>query len=182
MSSLRFRARERKSDMIGCPFCFPLFCCYGWHIPSIDAIPTLLQLPLASPPTQLQYNLISISFFVLTLPHWFPPFLCLRSTCSHLHLYLDNALIFHASFFFVLPSLFLSFFPISPSLFSCCFTSSRLGWPIFQWAVQWRQLDLCLQSAVGPQFLGQWDMLRKKSLLSFFPSRAQQPHVKGSRG
>lgn len=30
-----------------------------------------------------------------------------------------------------------------------------------------KQFSSCLQSVVGPQFLGQWDMLGKKSLPSF---------------
>lgn len=43
-----------------------------------------------------------------------------------------------------------------------------------------KQLDLCLQSAVGPQFLGQWDMLRK-SLSPHFFSLVPNSHMsKGS--
>lgn len=48
------------------PFLFPLFCCYGWHILSIDAISTLSQLPLPTlHPTPPSYSIISSLSFPL---------------------------------------------------------------------------------------------------------------------
>lgn len=51
---------QRKGARVRCDWLlclFPPFCCYGWHIPSIDAIPTLSQLPLVPPP-DISYSII----------------------------------------------------------------------------------------------------------------------------
>lgn len=165
MSSLWFWGRERKSHMIGCPFCFPpvllLWVTHSFYWCKTNVVATASGFP----PAQLQYNL--------------NPCLCFNSpslipslSLSPLHLLSPPSILRLCSnslrrlVLFCLP---ISFFFPDLLLVSRRLTSPKLGWPIFQRAVQWRQLDLCLQSAVGPQFLGQWDMLRKKSLPSFFP-------------
>lgn len=145
----------------------PHFCCYGWHIPSSDAIPTLSQSPLVPPSPLPSYSIVSSPAISLC---FIPPSLISSISLSPLHLLLppfrqrSNSpcllVLFYPLVFFCL------FFPISPS--SLAASPSQLGWPIFQRAVRWRQLDSYLQSAVGTQFLGQWDMLRKKALPSFF--------------
>lgn len=98
VSSHWFRGRERvKYDWL--PFLFsPLLLLWVTH--SVYWCNTnIVATASGFPPTQLQYNLIPSPLFVLTLPHWFPSFLCLCSTCSHLRLYLDNDLILCASLF-----------------------------------------------------------------------------------
>lgn len=142
------------------PFFLPLFVAMG--DPSSDAIPTLSQLPLFTPPNThpppSSYSIISSPslFFVLTLPHWF-----LFVSLSSLHLLSPLSIFAQCSHF---PCILLFFFSFFVFLFCqplpCLFTSPLLGWPIFQQAVQLEAAKTYLQSAVGPQFVGQWDRLR----------------------
>lgn len=143
------------------PLLSPPFCCYGWSFfwcnTNTVAIATVYPPPNTHPPPS-SYSIISSPslFFVLTLPHWF-----LFVSLSSLHLLSPLSIFAQCSHF---PCILLFFFSFFVFLFCqplpCLFTSPLLGWPIFQQAVQLEAAKTYLQSAVGPQFVGQWDRLR----------------------
>lgn len=143
------------------PFFLPLFVAMG------DAFLLLMQyqhcrnchcLPPQHPPTpiQLQYNLISIPFLCFNSPSLIPLCFFVFAPLALTSVYICTMLSFsmHPSFFFS----FFVFLFCQP--LPCLFTSPLLGWPIFQQAVQLEAAKTYLQSAVGPQFVGQWHRLR----------------------
>ncbi len=168
MSSHCFIGRRESQIWLAALSVFPLLLLrvthsFYWCNTNIVAIAS------GSPPTQLQCNLISSPLFVLTLPHWFPSFLCLRSTCSHLHLYLDNALILSASLFlFCLHTSFCLFSDLSPVSRRITSPAHRLTYIPASGTVEAVRLVFTEHSRSVPSFWVSGDMLRKKSLPSFF--------------
>lgn len=124
ISSYWFRGQKKKSDVIGCPFCSPHFCCYGWCIPSSDAITTFSQSPV--PPPKPSYSIVSSPAISLC---FVPSSLIFSISLSPLHLllppstFLDRALIHRASVFL---SSFVCFFWSLPHLLLPHLSAARL--------------------------------------------------------
>lgn len=161
MCERRFRGRQKMHETIGCPFCFPSFCCYGWHVLSIGAIRTMSQLvppPTATPPSPpaiitsppLCFPSISIVYASLVLPG--PRSIFRHASLLHVRLLLSS---FWVSFPNLCAGLFLAPAALCTGASTdTCFTmlgwvgSSRRFWVSGTWQGKKKVLTLILFTLV----------------------------------
>lgn len=147
-----FRGRQKRHETIGCPYCFPRFCCYGWHVLSFAEIPTMSQLvPPAQPPPPSSPLPPAI---ITSPPLCFPSISIVYASLVSLG---PCSIFRHASLLCVK---LLSFFP---NLCTGLFFPVRCTVELAQTRVHYLGLGW-----VGPAFLGQWDTTIKVFTLILF--------------